>query len=294
MNSFIGFILLTHQDSPQIERLIEKLNIMFDFPLIVWHHDFSQSPLPITNPPPNVEVIQPSIPTRWAGFSIVEATIKCIESMYHKPNSPDWFVLLSGSDYPIKSAKKIIDDLMSGPYDAYIHHELVSYGEQFSPWIQHCHKRYCSVRLRVPILNRRLTPKIKTFQIDSPWLVNRFLPFSDDFKCYAGAQWFCANRHSAEQILASRTKHQAFETHYKSVLIPDESYFHTLLCNAPHLKICGDPLRLVNWTPQDACHPQALTIKDLPKLTASHCHFARKLDMNIDSELLNELDAITE
>ncbi len=108
MSSSIGFVLLTHRNPEQIHRLIDHLNKMFNYPTIVCHHDFSKCDLSVDNLPKNISFARPNIQTRWGDFSLVEATIQAIKLMYESANCPDWFILLSGSDYPIKTAKEIL------------------------------------------------------------------------------------------------------------------------------------------------------------------------------------------
>jgi hypothetical protein len=123
----IGFILLTHNNPDQVIRLIATLNRMFDDPPIVCHHDFSKSDLPVDMLTKNVSLVQPHLQTGWAKFSVVEATLRAFELMYGNVNSPDWSVLLSGADYPIKSSKQILHDLASSSHDVHIHHEQINY-----------------------------------------------------------------------------------------------------------------------------------------------------------------------
>ena len=39
---------------------------------------------------------------------------------------PDWFALLSGADYPIKPAEKILEDLQTTSADALIRHRVIN------------------------------------------------------------------------------------------------------------------------------------------------------------------------
>ena len=126
MTLSIGFLLITHTQPDQVRRLIHRLNAIFDQPSIVCHHDFAQSNLPIEECPGNVSFVLPHHPTGWGIFSTVEATVHAIRQMYEAPASPDWFVLLSGADYPIKSAVHIRRDLASLRCDACIEYGSAS------------------------------------------------------------------------------------------------------------------------------------------------------------------------
>src|SRR5262249_2829049 len=125
MTGSIGFVLITHNKSKQIQRLIDRLNSMFDQPPIVCHHDFAKCTLPLEEFPGNVSFVLPHLLTGWGVFPIVEATVRAIRLMYEGPAPPEWFVLLSGSDYPVKTAGQIRRELAASLYDAHIHHTLI-------------------------------------------------------------------------------------------------------------------------------------------------------------------------
>lgn len=290
MNISLGFILLTHTKPHQIHRLIAKLNGMFNYPQIVCHHDFSKCDLSLNICPKNVTFIRPHLQTGWAEFSVVEATVRALELMYKAPNPPDWFVLLSGADYPIKSADQILLDLRSSPYDVHMHHEQINYNAYERDWQELCHERYCTIKFGVPFLNRKLRLTKRTVTLRHPLLTDPFLPFSNTLHCFAGSQWFCANHKAAEYIIQFHSNRTALASHYRTLMFSEESYFQTILCNAPHLRLQNNDWRYIEW--YEGSSPKILVTEDLPKLLASSAHFARKFDIDIDSIVLDELDAV--
>ncbi len=72
----------------------------------------------------------------------------------------------------------------------------------------------------------------------------------------------------------------------------DESFIQTIVSNS-HLadRITGDDLRLTIWDRPLPPYPATLTLEDLGTLRASHKHFARKFDVNVDVTILDVLDA---
>lgn len=265
MNASIGFILLTHTKPAQILRLIDRLDRMFEQPPIVIHHDFSKTPLTTAGLPDNVSFVVPSFATGWGGLSVVEAAIAAIRQMYRSPPGPDWFVLLSGSDYPIKPASHLRRQLSASPFDAYIHHELIDPNALTRYWHHLCYKYY--------------------FQ-SNPGME---LPFSENFRCYAGEFWFSANRRAAQYILDFHATRPALAAYYAKLPVVDESYFQCILANAPGLRLCNDPLRCIDWSANEA-HPKTLGMADLPALLASAAPFARKFDIDADTAILDALD----
>lgn len=286
----VGFILLTHCKPHQIIRLVTRLNCMFDHPQIVCHHDFSKSDLPVDTLPTNVFLVRPHLQTGWGRFSVVEAMLRALKLMYETLASPDWFILLSGADYPIKPARQILYDLASSSHDVYIHYEQINYNAYERDWQRLCFERYCVVKLWFPFLNRKFRFK-QEVTLRYPLLTRFFLPFSNKLRCFAGEHWFCANRKAAKYLIEFHSTKPSLASHYRRVDIPEESYYQTILCNAPHLKVQNNNWRHLDWS-KGGAHPKTLMSEDLPKILASSAHFARKFDIDTDVRILNELDAI--
>lgn len=290
MNPPIGFILLINPFNPlvQTERLIGVLNRMFDFPPIACHFDFGQNSRTIPDLPQNVKIVRPHVNTKWADFSCIEAAIACVRILYQDEPGPDWFVYLSGADFPCKSAERIHRDLQNSPFDAHIEHLLLSrdlpdltvndvQGNPFKGghWRAACIRRYCSLKIRIPWLTKRLAPTRKTFTFTTPLIARWLLPFSEKFQPYAGEAWWCANRRAAKAILDFHATDRVFAEFCRRVEVPEECYFQTVLANSANLKIGQNHLRFMNWKAHGN-NPKVLGDEDISDLTKTSAHFARK------------------
>ncbi|MDZ8189625.1 MAG: beta-1,6-N-acetylglucosaminyltransferase [Nostoc sp. ChiSLP02] len=271
---------------------------MFNYPVIVCHHDFDKCDLSVDALSKNVLLVRPHIKTEWGGFTLIEATIKSLQLMYETPDAPDWFVLLSGADYPIKSANQILDDLGSNPYHAYIQYEQITYDiykQDLKPnmlWLKNSYQRYCTKSFSLNYSKKYFGQLNIEICLEHPLLTKAFLPFSKKFACFSGSQWFCANCKAAEYIIDFHNQKNAVTLYYEKLKYTDESYFQTILANAPHLTLKNDRRRYIDWS-TGGPHPKVLLMEDLPNLLASSAHFARKFDIDIDSNILDELDRIT-
>jgi hypothetical protein len=270
---------------------------MFNYPLIVCHHDFSKCDLSVDSLPKNVLLVRPHINTQWASFTVVEATVQALQLMYEVPEPPDWFVILSGADYPIKSARQILDDLGSNLYDAYIQYEPITYEtykDDLKPnmlWLKNSYQRYCTKSFSFDLSKKYFAQLNIEICLEHPLLTKPFLPFSKKLACFSGSQWFCANKKTAKYIIDFHSKRNALTFYYSKLKHPDESYFQTVLANASHLKLQNNRRRYIDWS-SGGPHPKTLLMEDLPNLLASSAHFARKFDIDIDSNILDELDKI--
>ena len=247
----IGFVILVNPFSPlsQTERLIRTLNRMFDHPPIVCHLDFGQNPNRLHRIADNVRICRPHVETGWGTFGCVEATIRSLGVLYSGSDAPEWYVYLSGADYPIKSADKILADLKNSPYDGHIEHRMLT-GTDFAypqdpentkgwKWDE----RYCSVRVDIHGINRYFRRSKRTYWLEHPIFTKGRIPFSDDFKCYCGEVWYCANHRCAARLIEFFEKDRKVANHYKKTLVPEESYPQTVLANTPSLKLSQNIFR---------------------------------------------------
>jgi hypothetical protein len=264
---------------------------MYNDPPIICHHNFSQCNLDAKRFPHTVRFVHPHRNTAWGSFSQVASILDALKLLYDRPCPPDWFAVISGSDYPIRRSADVLAELATSPYDGYVHHELIVEGARERPWHELCVERYLRRHLQVRYPNRRL--HFNTAHVALPGRISHLLlPFSRDFQCWAGEGWFTANHRCAEALLDRRRIHRRLSRAYATVPVPSESYFATVLCNEKALKLANDCKRYIDWSAGGA-HPKTLDLTDLTKLKKSEAHFARKFTMADSRALLDTLDAWT-
>jgi len=292
MSAPLGFILLTHSDSPQSVRLVNRLNAMFDFPPITWHHDFSKGKPPEAKFSPNITFVRRPVRAERAEYSLVEAELRAMEQMFSQPGAPERFVLLSGQDYPIKPAKQILADLQAGGFDAHMHYDLVREDQQATKELRMLYERHLCYNFPPLPLFRWLDRNWPMFIVKYRGPFRGLVPFSREFECYAGSQWFVANRRTVEHILEFHRTRRKLARYYRWRLFPDEVYLQTIVVNEPRLKTNRNNWRYVDWS-SGTSHPKILGLEDLPKLMASPAHFARKFSLQADAKILDRLDEVT-
>ena len=305
MGTTIGFVLVTYDKPAQLLRLVRRLMKLYDNPPIVCHHDFSKCSLDGFDFPKEVTFVRPHIETEWGGPSLCLAYFAAFGAMRQRADSPDWFALLSGTDYPVRPAQAVLDELALGGFDAYLDHRLVEYPwtpdpcVQYEPhafnsaaWVPLAYDRWVAVRLWLPWYSwtRRKPIKIPVGIIRSKLLVGLFSPFSETLKCYGGATWFTLNRIAVDRLLAQNAENRALLAHYSRKFALDESLPHTILCNQPDLKISKNSLRYIDWS-LSGHHPKTLGMEDVPRILASGAHFARKFDLAKGAEVFDAIDA---
>lgn len=279
----IGFVLVTYKQPEQMLRLVCMLNRVYGEPPIAIHHDFGQCDPGVARFPANVAFVRPHVATGWGTFGVAEGTVRALEILYGHSEGPRWFTLLSGCDYPLQPAAKVLADLDRGGYDAHITHTRIQASAPAGSWERICVDRYLRASLRLP-WQREASLHVRQALIAGP-----FLPWTPRFHCYAGSQWFSANRDAARAIMQSHQHNQRLRRFYERVQVVDESYFHTILANTPNLRLNDHNWRYIDWGSGGA-HPRTLGEEDMTRALQSDCHFARKFDASSDASALNTVD----
>ncbi|HEY1987117.1 MAG TPA: beta-1,6-N-acetylglucosaminyltransferase [Terracidiphilus sp.] len=298
----VGFVLLTHSHPEQVLALTQALSVLYDTPPIVCHHDFGQCALDKKLFSSNVRFVEPHFPTFWGCFSIVPAALAGIRLLMDGTNPPDWFYLLSGSDYPAMSPDRVLETLARTNYDAFIDHREIKVSNRKSKnvadhqsgfarpsYLPLAYRRYCALAIPRPSLKKPLAiPPVGRFYAHHPWWRSILPgPFSSSFRCYAGEHWFSANAKAAACLLNETEQSRRLFAHLTRRESPEECYYHSILANSP-LRLNSDNLRYIDWPSPDSWHPATLTVSDLPAIVRSEAHFARKVKYG--SALVAELD----
>src|SRR4051794_19354133 len=123
----IGFVVLSHEPT-KVMRLVRRLACLYQAPIVV-HHDFSKSVVDVSafaDLP--VRLVQPHLVTAWGATSVCRAMMRAVSELYSWQD-PDWFFVLSASDYPIVGRDELVAQIASSSWDAFLDHRRIAYEE---------------------------------------------------------------------------------------------------------------------------------------------------------------------
>jgi hypothetical protein len=276
----IAVLLLAHKNGAQVERLINRLR----HPSIrVFLHADQKSALSgYTFSSPAV-LVKNTVPVYWGDFSPVQATLNGMKEIRDQTRGFDYFILLSGQDYPIKPIQSLVDFLEKNKGKEFINH----YPVNKEGW-KAAMSRYQYYHKNVPgwfiFAGFRQLMKLSGIKRKPPVPV------------WGGSQWFNITRAAFDYILDYTTANPGFTRFMKRCNFTDELFFHTILLNSPFKNNCiNDHLRYINWSSDPGKKinsPEVITQKDLTTVRQSPGFFARKFDNSIDENVLDELDRI--
>ncbi len=284
----IGFVIVSHAHPEQVLRLVRTVSRLYGDPPIACHHDFSQCRLDRGLFPANVRFVEPFIPTGWGKISVVHSFLAALRLLY-SDGGPDWFFLLSASDYPLKPAAEVRRALDATDCDAFIdvhqlHDEpaaakLVGEPNPKLDFLENAFSRrekrrfYLDAQVWLPIPRRKPKLRLGRHTVYLPF--EGRTPFREGFRLFYGEHWFAANRRCADVFLNPTDDHERLQRHLRRRFGPDECYYQTVLANTSGLVLCRNNRRYVEWRGGGA-HPTPLTTADLPEAFASDAFFARK------------------
>lgn len=266
----IAYLILVHRLPNQFKKLFNAIYDPSNFYLINIDRkagdEIEKEVTDFLNKYPNVRILK-SENVIWGGYSMVQAELDGMKYLLEMDAKWDYFINLSGQDYPLKS-QKIIKDFLSGNNG----------------------KNYIKVadqeKIRPETMNRIENYFEETGDEISDKTHKR--EFMKDVIPYIGGQWMILTRDCCE-FISNNLEVKKFEDYYLNTLIADESFFQTVLMNTSFNGILiNDDKRAIIWVPDGdiKLRPKTFTETDLDFLQTGNHLFARKFDDNVDNKII--------
>jgi hypothetical protein len=277
----VTYLVLAHHKPDQHARLVAALTRGGS--RVVTHVDAAADEAPFrTHAAPGVRFVGRRHNVKWGGFGGVAAELDLLrDARAHAP--ADYYVLLSGVDYPIRPEVELVSELTSGA-------TFISTSAT-------------NPRLRKP-KGRLERYFYATKDRDSRWglFVNRRvlrrLPKRNvarglgGWTPYGGSTWWALPDAVAAEILDFVRRERRFVRFFRHSKYPDEAFFQTIVgaLGVTHLR---RGLTYADWTRPEhgGTAPAVLTAADLPLLRDRPEFFARKFDLRRDPSVYDRIDA---
>ena len=298
----IAYLIIAHDQPRQFNRMIKALDSECVSFFVHIDSKMNISEFSCPNFKDNVIFIKNRISVIQGGFSLTQAMINLMKTASILSEF-DYFIFLSGRDYPIKDNNYIYDFLKDNyPMNFINFYPLVGDADCINNI-----KKYYFIDLiyRSP---RFLQKTLKAIQLFShKWLTDR--SFINNMIPYRGSQWFCLNRQTVDYIVNFIDSQNAnkYISFFKYVWGSDEIFFQTLVLNSAYAQQCRyydqdikNPkkfmrnenkayLHYIDWC-WDRENPAVFDIGDFQTLKACDALFARKFCENKSEKLLYYID----
>lgn len=270
----IAYLVLVHRFPAQFKRMFKAIHDPANYYLI--HVDKNSGPeleadiRRFLRGFPNSEILK-GHRALWGGYSLVDAELRGMAQLLEMGADWEFFINLSGQDYPLKSQDEIATFLKRNR------------GKEF-----------------IKVLDQRearpeTMERIGRYAIEFEKRIVR-TPFPRRFMSgvspYIGNQWMIVSRRFCE-FVCHDPQAQRYKAFYRNTFIADEGFFQTVMMNTTaHGEIVSDDLRKIDWVPDGdiKLRPRTFIAEDASELLASPCLFARKFDVTVDEEVLDIID----
>jgi hypothetical protein len=228
----ICYLILAHNNFRHLDRLIESLA---DADSSFYIHIDKKVTEIYTPSRDNIQAIPDRIDINWGGFNMIEATLALLNyGIAHSPDA-DYYILISGVDYPIRS-KKFLYGLLEERKE-YI--DIAPVPVPYKPAERYEYYYFDYDRRNLKYYN----PKFLTEVLLKKFKIKRKAPF----KIYAGTQWFALTQGCIRYILDIVNKDKRYIDFFRHTLIPDEAFFQTIIGNSSFYENTVSSLTYTDW-----------------------------------------------
>lgn len=215
----ISYLILAHDNYLHLERLV---NAIQGKDVRIYVHIDKRSAMPKNIEYPNVIFIKKRIAVYWAEFSIIEATLQLMKAAL-SDSFGEYYIYLSGTDYPIRSKSFLNEKLKEGG-------EFINILKGFHP--SKPAKHYLHFHFR-QIERKRFHPISMLFLLIERLIRLTGLTKKTPFQIYVGSQWFALSKKCAQYIINKVETDNTYFRYFRRTLVPDEAFFQTIIGNSP-------------------------------------------------------------
>lgn len=272
---------MAHKNPEQLERLIVAMkHPMFD----LFIHLDKKSDLKdfkYLTKYDNVFFIKNRIVCNWGGFSFVKAILNSVTEALSFRKNYQFVNLMSGQDYPLKTADELYQYLIDNLNMSFIAYERIEHS-----WWEHAVSRYKFYHFT----DFRLMGRYALQKIANQLMPRRKFPL--DFTLYGStnSSWWILSSGAAQYLIDFIKDNSKLKRFMKFTWGADEFLITTIIMNSPFRdKVINDNLRHIDWSSGDA-HPKIFAKNDWNDLIRTNKYFARKFDIHVDIEILDLID----
>jgi hypothetical protein len=193
----------------------------------------------------NVYVSQERSPVYWGDFSQVKAILVLLRIALAEQRRFDYFVLLSGTDYPLQSVSYIESFFERNEGKEFMNIVPIpceAVGKPITRLTTY-KPRPGHPTSKIAKFGRKLLVKIGTLPTERDYKSHlcNFVP-------HGGSTWWALSREACEYIQSFVANEPRVVNFFKHTICPDESFFQTILGNSPYKVKIQRNLTYTDWS----------------------------------------------
>ena len=273
-----AYLILAHKNPGQLGRLVK--NLLSENIFVFIHIDNKTDEKPfraLLAGYDHVIFCKRRITVKWGGFSVVEATVSLMETMFANMEIPDYVHLLSGQDFPLKNQMQIASFFKQNMGRNFIELETLPRSGWYRGGMDRIEYDWFVDQLGYT----------KSKQLTDYQKPKSFLP--EIIPC-GGSQWWSLTGDCVAWLYCQCRDGNRLYDFYKHTFCADEMIFQTMLYDSPYKSsLINTNLKKLEWLDGGTKlhiwkYSDINVLKGTPKL------FARKFDETVDSKVLEEVE----
>lgn len=294
----VAFLVVSHRSPKQVLRLVRTLREGEDIRVVVRHDQRRSALAAAAVEEAGGRLLLDRHGVAWGDFAYAEMLIEALAQIAAE-DDPEWVVVASGQDYPLRPIAELERHLADTPHQALLHDcWALDLEAEAPPPRDEFYRRYRFLHYPVPrpaasVLSRALG-RHAYVRVMPPGLRDLLgiraplHPFGPSLRCHVSADWLTLHRRAMRSILEFARAQPRTMRYYRYTVIPSESLFATALAADRSISVGPAPraMRFRGRSP----HPDVWGERDVAELLASGHYFARKFDEVSDPGALDLLD----
>lgn len=225
----------------------------------------------------NVNVVGKADAVTFMGSTAIASTLHAAAILLRISTDWDWFITLSAMDYPLITQ----DDLLY----------VLSYLPRDLNFIEHTSdlgwKEYQRAK---PII---IDPGLYLSRKSEIFYTSQRREMPDTYKVFTGSPWVVLSRSFMEYcVVGWDNLPRTVLMYFSNVVLAQEGYFHTVVCNAPGFKntTVNSDLHYLVWDVPPKPEPHYLELSDFQAIEENGAAFARQFHQ--DDPVLDKIDRV--
>ena len=195
---------------------------------------------------------------------MIEATLRLIETISQATAKFDYIWLMSGQDWPLRSANEIVEYVEQHRGEDFI--EILPSDESFERGYFKRNDLYYPTWMVSNELHIKIVKHLFWLATGGKKSTKIFKRKSKIEKFYYGSQWWLLSSQTVNSMTQFLRSNKWFIDYFKNSLVPDESFFQTLYGMIDSVSEVKPAICFVNWK-SNPNSPEVLTSDDMNRIT---------------------------
>jgi Core-2/I-Branching enzyme len=209
----------------------------------------------------NIHFTPKRVPVYWGDFSTTEAILLLINAAMAKSEPYDYLVLISGSDYPVRTPAQQEAYFLKNRGSEFINMVMMpsKAGSKSLSWLTDYRPR--------PGLKGKLTAQLRRVLVKAGIISGGrdYKTYFGGLTLYAGSTWWALTHDACAYIQSFVARNRRIMKFFANTTLSDEMVFQTILCNSGFKDKVRRNLTYTDWNP-GAPHPSNIEMRHVDRI----------------------------